>query len=126
MGSTAGLVLWSVAARAKHFLRRYTVLQQRIRGQQCQVFKIDDPNMPADFLTKWMPQARSSATALLMPRTHATAFRSRDFAERCNLCSIASLFMLHRPLAAGGMRVGTAEYPTPSTSRHAAILPRSP
>ena len=45
-----------VAARAKHFLRRYTVLQQRIRGQQCQVFKIDDPNMPADFLTKWLPR----------------------------------------------------------------------
>ena len=40
------------AARAKHFLRRYTVLQQRIRSQQCQVFKIDDPSMPADFLTK--------------------------------------------------------------------------
>ena len=58
MGSTAGLVLWSVAARAKHFLRRYTVLQQRIRGQQCQVFNIDDPNMPADFLTKWLPQAK--------------------------------------------------------------------
>ena len=34
------------------------MLQQRIRSQQCQVFKIDDPNMPADFLTKWLPQAK--------------------------------------------------------------------
>ena len=46
------------AARAKHFLRRYTVLQQRIRSAECQVFKVDDPNMPADFLTKWLPQAK--------------------------------------------------------------------
>ena len=43
------------AARARHFLRRYTVLQQRIRSAEVQVFKIDDPNMPADFLTKWLP-----------------------------------------------------------------------
>ena len=46
------------AARAKHFLRRYTVLQQRIRSAEVQVYKIDDPNMPADFMTKWLPQAK--------------------------------------------------------------------
>ena len=46
------------AARAKHFLRRYTVLQQRISSAQVQVFKIDDPNMPGDFLTKWLPQLK--------------------------------------------------------------------
>ena len=27
-------------------------------GAQVQVFKIDDPNMPADFLTKWLPQLK--------------------------------------------------------------------
>ena len=46
------------AARARHFLRRYTVLQQRIRSAEVQVFKIDDPNMPADFLTKWLPAGK--------------------------------------------------------------------
>ena len=30
------------------------MLQQRIRASECQVYKIDDPNMPADFLTKWL------------------------------------------------------------------------
>ena len=43
------------AARARHFLRRYTVLQQRIAAQEVLVYKLDDPNMPADFLTKWIP-----------------------------------------------------------------------
>ena len=43
------------AARARHFLRRYTVLQQRIAAQEVVVYKLDDPNMPADFLTKWIP-----------------------------------------------------------------------
>ena len=46
------------AARARHFLRRYTVLQQRMQTGEVSVFKIDDPNMPADFLTKWLPAAK--------------------------------------------------------------------
>ena len=46
------------AARAHHFLRRYTVLQQRMQTGEVSVFKIDDPNMPADFLTKWLPAAK--------------------------------------------------------------------
>ena len=43
------------AARARHFLRRYATLQQRINHGEVTVYKIDDPNMPADFLTKWLP-----------------------------------------------------------------------
>ena len=46
------------AARARHFLRRYTVLQQRVAAGEVAVFKIDDPNMPADFLTKWILAAK--------------------------------------------------------------------
>ena len=42
------------AARARHFLRRYVTLQQRISQGEVTVYKIDDPNMPADFLTKWL------------------------------------------------------------------------
>ena len=37
-----------------HFLRRYVTLQQRIGQGEVTVYKIDDPNMPADFLTKWL------------------------------------------------------------------------
>jgi hypothetical protein len=33
---------------------RYHVLQQRIASGEVNVYKIDDPNMPADFLTKWL------------------------------------------------------------------------
>ena len=42
-------------------------------SQQCQVFKIDDPNMPADFLTKWLPQAklRDSVAYATNSRKHA-------------------------------------------------------
>ena len=46
------------AARARHFLRRHHVLQQRIAQHETQIFKIDDPNMPADFLTKWLSQKK--------------------------------------------------------------------
>ena len=41
------------ASRARHFLRRYTVLQQRVAAHEVSMYKIDDPNQPADFLTKW-------------------------------------------------------------------------
>ena len=40
------------ASRARHFLRRYTVLQQRVAAHEVSMYKIDDPNQPADFLTK--------------------------------------------------------------------------
>ena len=42
------------ASRARHFLRRYTVLQQRVAAHEVSMYKIDDPNQPADFLTKWL------------------------------------------------------------------------
>jgi hypothetical protein len=59
------------ASRARHFLRRYLVLQQRIATGEVQVYKIDDPNMPADFLTKWL-----DATKLNMSIEYATNQRA--------------------------------------------------
>ena len=43
------------AARAKHMLRRYHVLQQRIRRGEIKVLHIPGDSNPADFLTKWVP-----------------------------------------------------------------------
>ena len=60
------------AARARHFLRRYTVLRRRIADNECVVFKVDDPNMPSDFLTKWVP-----APKLRQSLAYATNTRSR-------------------------------------------------
>ena len=48
----------SCPTRSKHFLRRYEVLTQRVREQQVVVKHVPDVRMPADFLTKWIPQAK--------------------------------------------------------------------
>ena len=42
------------ATRSRHFLRRYVALQQRLAAGECQLIKVPDPHMPADFLTKWI------------------------------------------------------------------------
>lgn len=42
------------ASRSKHFIRRYLALQRRVAEGAVVMVKIDDENMPADFLTKWV------------------------------------------------------------------------
>ena len=44
--------------RSKHFLRRYYVLKQRISAGEVVLKHVDDPSMPADFLTKWIHTAK--------------------------------------------------------------------
>ena len=44
----------SCPSRSKHFLRRYHALQQRIRAGKCTIRHINDAQMPADALTKWV------------------------------------------------------------------------
>ena len=50
------------AARSKFFLRRYITMQQRIASKEIVVVKVDDANMPSDFMTKWLaaPKLRKS------------------------------------------------------------------
>ena len=43
-----------VPTRSRHFLRRYSVLQQRIRDGECTLKHVAGAEMPADFLTKWL------------------------------------------------------------------------
>ena len=48
----------SSATRSRHFLRRYWALQQRMQHGEVRLVKVPDPDMPADFLTKWIPSAK--------------------------------------------------------------------
>ena len=50
------------AQRSRHFLRRYYALRQRMARGECRLVKVDDANMPADFMTKWLggPKFRTS------------------------------------------------------------------
>ena len=42
------------ATRARHALRRYVLLQQRVAQGYCVVRHVEDAENPADFLTKWV------------------------------------------------------------------------
>ena len=48
----------SESARSKHFLRRYGVLKRRIEDGEVILKHVPDTQMPADFLTKWIPAAK--------------------------------------------------------------------
>ena len=50
------------ARGSKHFLRRYRNVQRRIEEGEAAILKIDDPNQPADFLTKWLGKAKLDAS----------------------------------------------------------------
>ena len=61
------------ASRSRHFLRRYWALQQRMKRGEVRLVKVPDPDMPADFLTKWVPSAKLAKSI-----EYATNSRSRD------------------------------------------------
>jgi hypothetical protein len=44
--------------RCKHFLRRYFTLKQRVAAGEIVMRHVPDTQMPADFLTKWIPKAK--------------------------------------------------------------------
>ena len=44
--------------RSRHFLRRYYALQQRIAQGEVSLQYVPDEDMPADFLTKWIPRSK--------------------------------------------------------------------
>ena len=59
--------------RSRHFLRRYHALKQRIRDGECVLTHVPDPQMPADFLTKWIPSAKLEASLRFACNSHRTA-----------------------------------------------------
>ena len=60
------------SAHSRHFLRRYVVLQQRMRSGSVEVGHIPDADMPADYLTKWV-----NADKLRKSVAYATNARAR-------------------------------------------------
>jgi hypothetical protein len=58
--------------RSKHFLRRYYSLKQRITSNEITLRHVDDANMPADFLTKWIPRAKFEASILYAANSTST------------------------------------------------------
>jgi hypothetical protein len=44
--------------RSRHFLRRYYTLKQRIAAGEVDLRHVSDADMPADFLTKWIPRSK--------------------------------------------------------------------
>jgi hypothetical protein len=52
----------SSATRSRHALRRYWITQQRIASGRFVLRHVDDDNMPADFLTKWLPKGKYEAS----------------------------------------------------------------
>ena len=59
MGSSEG-----VPSRSKHFYRRYWALKQRIQAGECELKHVPDTDMPADFLTKWLPDSKKLERSL--------------------------------------------------------------
>ena len=64
--------------RSKHFLRRYYALKQRIRAGDVSLQHLPDENMPADFLTKWIPRAKLEKSIRYATNAHGL---TRDVGE---------------------------------------------
>ena len=60
----------SCPTRSKHFLRRYEVLMQRVREGQVVLKHVPDINMPADFLTKWIPITKLDQSVVYATGAH--------------------------------------------------------
>ena len=73
--------------RSKHFLRRYHSLKQRIRDGDAVLVHVPDPQMPADFLTKWIPSAKLEASLRYACNSHATNSAAADVSATCEVCS---------------------------------------
>ena len=50
------------ANRMKHALRRWETLVERIDSGLVKLVHLNDPQMPADFLTKWVSATKVNAT----------------------------------------------------------------
>ena len=59
-------------SRSRHFLRRYAALKQRIASGEVTLRYIPDANMPADFLTKWIPAAKFKTSIAYATNSHAS------------------------------------------------------
>ena len=63
--------------------RRYHSLKQRIRDGDAVLVHVPDPQMPADFLTKWIPSAKLEASLRYACNSHATNSAAADVSATC-------------------------------------------
>ena len=56
--------------RIKHIMRQWQIVQERVKAADIQLLRIGDADMPADFLTKWLPKKKLLAS--LARATNAT------------------------------------------------------
>ena len=42
------------SVRSRHFLKKYTIMQEKMRCDEIECGHVKDPENPADFLTKWV------------------------------------------------------------------------
>ena len=54
------------AARSRHFLRMYTMMQERIENGDIAVGHVHDAENPADYLTKWVNKSKFKASDIYM------------------------------------------------------------
>ena len=60
----------SCPSHSKHFLRRYEMLMQCVREGQIVLKHVPDVDMPADFLTKWIPSAKLDLSVVYATGAH--------------------------------------------------------
>ena len=72
--------------RARHFLRRYYGLKQRVASGEVKLVHVPDAEMPADFLTKWIPRSKlqvslryATNASMRSPTTKASTATSKVF-----------------------------------------------
>jgi len=50
------------AGRSKHIYRKWKLIKQRLAKAAIRLAEVPDKDMPADFLTKWVPRAKLEAS----------------------------------------------------------------
>lgn len=67
-------------SRVRHALRRYLILQQRVRGGVVKMGHVPDPENPADFLTKFVSARKLEASLVYLTNSNHRV-RVEDLAE---------------------------------------------
>ena len=60
------------SVRSRHFLKKYTIIQERLKCKDIEVKHVKDAQNPADFLTKWVSADKFRAS--LAYATNSSAF----------------------------------------------------
>ena len=66
------------ANRSKPFMKQYVVQMHRVRDELISVGKVDDANMPSDFLTKWISGRKLKQSIRFATNSDAFVPRSPD------------------------------------------------